>query len=154
MRRILTSQYWVFSPNWICHSNTPSHTITSLRPTPAGPDTATQSRYMWMVGISVTVCVCVWLCACVWLGVCVCVCVLVCVRDSTWLPLPSIFFFLWIQSIMLFVLVFICISPGIRFQMLLETHHELQNKTAWLLESWAVLCCCGLLLCLIYTHSL
>lgn len=61
VRRILTSQYWVFSPNWICHSNIPPHTITSLRPTPAGLDTA-MSRYMWMVRISVMGCfLCVWM---------------------------------------------------------------------------------------------
>jgi len=54
--RILTSQYWVFSPNWICLSNSPCHTITSLRPTSAGQDTTSQSRFTWMVGM----CVCVW----------------------------------------------------------------------------------------------
>lgn len=67
VRRILTSLYWVFSPNWICHSKPPPHTITSLRPTPAGRDATTQSRYMWMVGtpsVSVSLCVsyCVFVC--------------------------------------------------------------------------------------------
>lgn len=47
VRRILTSQYSSSTPpNWACPTNSPSHSVTSLRPTPAGLDTSTHSQVM------------------------------------------------------------------------------------------------------------
>ncbi len=149
MRRILTSQYWVFSPNWIFHSNPPSHTITSLRPTPAGLDTATQSRYMWMVGISVTVCVCISLSVC----------------DCTWLPLSSILLFpldsihhavvlVWSASHLLSVSKCCCSKHVMTCRIKPPAVIDKANIfNAWLIESWAVLCCYGLLHHVIHKYS-
>ena len=135
MRRILTSQYSIFSPNWICHSNSPSHTITSLSYTTAGPDTTSQSRYTWMVGISVRM-----LCVCVALSL---------------FPL----FFAWCQS-KSFVLgfdLYLFNSVSNRCCSLFSTLSGVKSKLTvvtvedWfygLIESRAFFCCYGLL----YTH--
>lgn len=150
VRRILTSQYWVFSPNWICHSKPPLHTITSLRPIAAGPDTTTQSRYMWMVGIPLMGCVCVWVCLfvyslCVWLHGLLC--------DCAWLPFLSLFSTEFIPSCCcsrfisitpcICVLASCCCSQHIMTCLLL--HRWNQTLSPWWTEFWTGLCCCSLL---------